>query len=441
MAYPVYYPVENDTLPILFDTYSGSTGASATMTGLAVTDIEIYKDGGTTQRASDAGYTLLDTDGIDIDGITGIHGFSIDLSDNTDAGFYEVGPWYHVVVSTITVDSQTVSFVACAFRIVSATRGLAGTALPAVAAGGEGGIPTDSTGKTAFNDPSAATIADAVWDETYTGHLDSGKAGKQLWEQMDGITGVVTNIETDTNELQVDWTNGGRLDLIVDAILDDTGSAGVVVASGSKTGYSLTATTGLGNQTANLTGNLSGSVGSVTGAVGSVTGAVGSVTGNVGGNVAGSVASVAGNVSGSVGSIATDGIAAASVSAAAVTKVQAGLALDATVAKAATVALDATVAKEATVAALNDLSAAQVNAEVVDALNVDTYTEPGQGAPTATPTIRGMLHYLYKAWRNKTTQTATTQTIYDDAGTTADHAATVSDDGSTLTRGEMGTGA
>ena len=49
-----------------------------------------------------------------------------------------------------------------------------------------------------------------------------------------------------------------------------------------KTGYTLTATTGLGNQTANITGNLSGSVGSVTGAVGSVTGAVGSVTGSVG---------------------------------------------------------------------------------------------------------------------------------------------------------------
>lgn len=55
-----------------------------------------------------------------------------------------------------------------------------------------------------------------------------------------------------------------------------------------KTGYTLTATTGLGNQTANITGNLSGSVGSVTGAVGSVTGAVGSVTGNVGG-IAGTI--------------------------------------------------------------------------------------------------------------------------------------------------------
>jgi hypothetical protein len=39
-----------------------------------------------------------------------------------------------------------------------------------------------------------------------------------------------------------------------------------------KTGYSLTPTTGLGNQTANITGNLSGSVGSVTGNVGGLTG-------------------------------------------------------------------------------------------------------------------------------------------------------------------------
>lgn len=57
-------------------------------------------------------------------------------------------------------------------------------------------------------------------------------------------TATVTTIPAivaDTNELQTDWANGGRLDLIVDAILDDTGTSGVVVASGSKTGYSLAA--------------------------------------------------------------------------------------------------------------------------------------------------------------------------------------------------------
>lgn len=120
MSHPVFYVPAGDVLPILFSTYDGGTGASITLTGLAVTDIEIYKDGGVTQRASDAGYTLLDTDGIDFDGITGIHGFSIDTGDDTDSGFYAVGAWYHVVVSAVTVDAQTVNFIAAAFRIMAA---------------------------------------------------------------------------------------------------------------------------------------------------------------------------------------------------------------------------------------------------------------------------------------------------------------------------------
>lgn len=97
------------TLYCPFATYNAA-GASVTITGLAATDIEIYKNGSVTQRASDAGYTLLDTDGIDFDAITGIHGFSVDLSDNTTAGFYTAGSAYWIVVSAITVDSQTVNF-------------------------------------------------------------------------------------------------------------------------------------------------------------------------------------------------------------------------------------------------------------------------------------------------------------------------------------------
>jgi hypothetical protein len=104
------------TIYIPFHTFN-SSGASVTITGLAVTDIEVYKNGSTTQRASDAGYTLLDTDGIDFDGLTGIHGFSINTGDNTDSGFYASGADYWVVVSAITVDSQTVSFVAATFSI------------------------------------------------------------------------------------------------------------------------------------------------------------------------------------------------------------------------------------------------------------------------------------------------------------------------------------
>ena len=57
-----------------------STGASSAMTGLATSDIKVYKNGSTTERASASGYTLLDTDGLDVDSITGLNGFSIDLA-------------------------------------------------------------------------------------------------------------------------------------------------------------------------------------------------------------------------------------------------------------------------------------------------------------------------------------------------------------------------
>lgn len=108
------------TLPVPFATYGKTNGESITMSGLAVTDIEVYRGTSMTQRASDNGYALIDTDGIDIDGVTGLHGISIDLSDNSDAGFYSAGSFYTLVVSTITVDGQTVTFIAATFRLVAA---------------------------------------------------------------------------------------------------------------------------------------------------------------------------------------------------------------------------------------------------------------------------------------------------------------------------------
>src|SRR3990172_6038610 len=97
---------------IPFHTFdSNDPSASVTLTGLATTDIEVYSNGSVTQRASDAGYALLDTDGIDFDAITGIHGFSINLADNTTGGFWAAGSQYWVVVASVTVDAGTVNFV------------------------------------------------------------------------------------------------------------------------------------------------------------------------------------------------------------------------------------------------------------------------------------------------------------------------------------------
>ncbi|HXG36514.1 MAG TPA: hypothetical protein VNL15_06070 [Dehalococcoidia bacterium] len=83
---------------------------------------------------------------------------------------------------------------------------------------------------------------------------------------------------------------------------------------------------------------------------------------------------------------------------------------------------------------------ADVNAEVLDVLNVDTFAEPGQEAPPATTTLVKKIGYLYKVLRNKITQDNTTLKIFADDGTTVDQKAAISDDGTTYTRGEIGTG-
>jgi len=142
----------------------------------------------------------------------------------------------------------------------------------------------------------------------------------------------------------------------------------------------------LPNQTMDITGNLSGSVGSVTGAINTAAGTITTLDGL---------------------DTAQDGQHAQT---------------------------------QTDISNLNNLSAAEVNTEVVDALNVDTYSEPGQENPASTQTIRKMIQYLYKAWRNRSTQTATQYSLYADDGTTLDQKSTVSDDGTTFDSGEKGTG-
>lgn len=84
---------------------------------------------------------------------------------------------------------------------------------------------------------------------------------------------------------------------------------------------------------------------------------------------------------------------------------------------------------------------ADVNAEVLDVLTVDTFAQPGQESPAATTTIGKMMAYLYKAWRNRHTQTASEYALYADDGTTKDQEAAVSDNGTTFDRSEISTGA
>lgn len=276
------------TIVIPFSTFAGATGASITISGFAVTDIELYKGTSTVERTSDTGYTLLDGDGIDFDGMTGIHGFSIDLSSNADAGFYVAGARYWVAVSAITVDSQTVRFVAAVFEI---------------------GYP-DAIINT--------TIATLSSQTSFT--LTSGPA------EDDALNGCWVIIHDIASAVQLGLA----------FVLDYTGSTKTVTLAA---GVTFTAAAG-------------------------------------------------------------DNIS---------------------------------VIRPA-------LSAAQVNAEVVDAINVDTYAEPGQEAPPAATSIVKKIGYTYKFLRNRKTQDATTLKVYADDATTVDQKSTVSDNGTTYDQGEIASG-
>ena len=120
---------------------------------------------------------------------------------------------------------------------------------------------------------------------------------------------------------------------------------------------------------------------------------------------------------GSAMTLAANAVNASAVAADAVAEIQAGL------------------ATAAAVAALNNLSAGQVNAEVVDALSVDAYGEPGS-VPAATASVVAMIHFLYTWARNKHLTTATQDRVRNDGDTADIGAAGISDDGTTFTRGE-----
>ena len=230
-----------------------------------------------------------------------------------------------------------------------------------------------------INDPpTALAIADAVWDESTTGHTGAGTFGEQVKLDIDAILNDTGDMQpkigipsanlsadiaaikaetalvvADTNELQTDWTDAGRLDAILGLIAADTA-----------------------------------------------------------------------DIQPKIGTPAAD------------------LAADIAAAKVDTAAIlvDTDTTIPALIAALNDISTADVNAQVLDVLNVDTFSEPGQATPGVDTSIQLKIAYLYKAWRNRSTETATAYNLYNDDATTVDQKATVADDATTASRTEIITG-
>lgn len=106
--------ITDSTIRIPFNSFDAD-GASVTLSGFAIGDIKIYKDGSTTERGNTGGYTIT----TNLDG-NGIHAVNIDLSNTAVTDYYEVGSTYDVAVNAVTIDGETVRFWVGRFEIRNA---------------------------------------------------------------------------------------------------------------------------------------------------------------------------------------------------------------------------------------------------------------------------------------------------------------------------------
>jgi hypothetical protein len=97
---------------LAYSTHSKDGGNIAPLSAIDAADIRIYRaaDGAAfsaTERSSSAGITSTSP----FDSLTGFHAIDIDLTDNTDSGFYAAGYLYAVVLApdTETIDGQTIT--------------------------------------------------------------------------------------------------------------------------------------------------------------------------------------------------------------------------------------------------------------------------------------------------------------------------------------------
>lgn len=226
----------------------------------------------------------------------------------------------------------------------------------------------------------------------------------------------IAAILADTNELQTDWVNGGRLDLLIDAIKAKTD--------------------GLPSDPADQS-----AVEAVIATLQTTANAIETDTQDIQSRLP--AALVTGRMDSNVQAMGTDVITSGALAASAVSEIQSGLSTLTTSqvntecdTALADVGLTTTITGRIDAAVSTRATPAQVNAEVVDALDTDTYAELS-AVPAATSTIRKMLQWLFMLGRNKVLQTATVQTLRNDADSADIATANVSDDGTTFTRNEF----
>jgi hypothetical protein len=428
--------------------------------------------------ASQVSFTLTDGSADD-DAYNNCSVMFVDASTATQRGFGIVSD-YTGSTRTVTLEAAPVFTIATTDIVVIYPRVAAGGVRGTVVGNMTGGITGNITGNlsgsvgsvlavgpgaivvTSFEvnsitDNALATsarnvIADAVCDEALSGHTTAGTVGKAISDILvdtaeigaagAGLAAVPWNAAWDA-EVQSEAEDAlvaHRLDELLNADSDIDGAAPPTVGSVFHELMTKTAGSFTYDQTTDSLEANRDNIGTTGAALSNVSAntvqlAGQTVTAAAGVTFPTSVASPTNITAGTIttttnltnlpsipadwitaAGIATGAIDADAVAADAVTEIQSGL---------------------ATAAALTTVDT------VVDsilALLDDARTEPGQGAPPVNPDLATKIDYLYKAWRNKKTQTSSTYSLFADDASTVDQKATVSDDATTTTVGEVVSG-
>jgi hypothetical protein len=365
-----------------------------------------------------------------------------------------------------------------------------GIAAAAFAAGAidAAAIATDAIGAAELAAAAATKIAGAIWDEARSGHVSAGTFGQGVASVQGNVTGSAASVTgavgsvtgavgsvaaagiaaasfaagaIDAAAIATDAITAAKIaadaigasELGADAVTEI--QSGLATAAALATVQADTDDLQTRLPAALVSGRIDASVGAM--AANTVTAAAIAADAITAAKIADGAIDAATFAAGAIdaAAVATDAIGAAEFSQAAADKVwataaraltdKAGFALSAAGIQAIWDALTAVLTTAGSIgkvlvdnvnaAITSRATPAQVNAEIVDALSVDTYAEPA-AVPAATATLAAKLGWIFTLSRNKITQTVTTQLLRDDADSATIAASTVSDDSTTFTRGE-----
>lgn len=399
----------DQTIDIFVNSSAVTTGAG--LTGLVFNTTSLtcyYRKGATgtptalTLATQTVGGAHSDGGFVAVDGTNCPGQYRLDLSDTIVATAGMVTLYLHGAANMVpcVIEIEVVSI----NKFDAVRMGL--TALPNANAGAAGGLPTDSAGKTSFNDIAATAVVSSGAITTSGGAVSTVTTATNVTT----VNGLAANVITAAS-------------IAADAITDAKVASDVTIAS-------------------------------VTGAVGSVTAGVTVTTNNDKTGYGLSAAAVqaiwdaltsALTTVGSIGKLLVDNINAtiSSRSTVAATDIVSSGAITTSGGAVSTVTTVTTATNLTNAPTSGDLTAtmkASVNTEVLDVLNTDTFAEPGQGTPAATASLVAKIGYLYKMFRNRKTQTSTVWSLYNDDAVTVDQKATVADDGTTASKTEIATG-